>query len=246
MLTRHPLSYLALGTVTILALTACGQGTPEAAPATVTVTAEPSSSPTQTETSTPTASPETTSASATSASASSSSTATGSTSASSQSASEKDYGEGEINNRGNLVKDLGDWAGMTENGGTLLDFRINSITADPTCTGDPAAESENGHFIVLDVEVETFDGVREATYESGFTMLPMEFKTIGTDGRTSNADPGTLGAFACFPDPQLLPGELGDNEVAEGKIVLDVEDPSGTLVYENMFIDTGGAWEWAY
>ncbi|MFB2571356.1 hypothetical protein [Micrococcus sp. IITD107] len=135
---------------------------------------------------------------------------------------------------------------MTNGAETLLDFRINKITADPRCTGDPSAEPENGHFIVLDVEIETFDGVRAATYESGFTMLPMEFKTIGADGKTSNADPGTFGAFSCLRDAEQLPGELGDNESAEGQLVLDVADPSGTLVYENMFIETGGAWEWSY
>jgi len=144
--------------------------------------------------------------------------------------------------RGNLLGEVGDTASILSlDEATLVDFTINSITVDPKCTAPRADKPENGHFVVLDVDVETQPGMEEVLYNE-FAMNPYFFKAIDKNGKTSNADLGTSASYSCLKDGEVLPGEIGDAETASGKVVLDTDVESGTLVFE--FDDLG--WEWEY
>lgn len=149
----------------------------------------------------------------------------------------------EKSERGNLVKQVGEGAGMTYEGEQTVSFVINSITVDAPCTAEFATPPENGHFVILDVSVKTEPVLAEAPI-TDFYMTAHEWKAIAPNGTTSNASPGTAAAFMCLNQQEMLPDTLGPAEQATGKLVLDVENPSGILVYQDPLATAG--WEWTY
>ncbi|GAA1405387.1 hypothetical protein AUR04nite_33200 [Glutamicibacter uratoxydans] len=145
--------------------------------------------------------------------------------------------------RGNLIKQVGDLAGISnENGEPILEFTINRMTIDPKCTGRWKEKAENGHLVLLEVSAKTYKSVDDVN-SNGWDLNPYGFKIIKKDGTTSNAPAGSNASFSCFNENKYLP-TMGDAEKASGYVVLDVEDPSGTLVYEEGY--TGVGWEWEY
>lgn len=148
--------------------------------------------------------------------------------------------------RGNLVKEIGEAAGIIDgNGELLVNFVINSISPDVLCTEEPAEPAENGVFIAVDVSVQTSPAMAapDALLPS-FDMSPSLFRTISPEGISSNASPDTFAAFLCLDDTALLPGSIGPGESARGIVLLDVEYPAGTLIFEDFYTDS--AWEWNY
>lgn len=203
-----------------LLLTGCSTGTnsPEAP------TVEPAA-PTSSEGATPEASESTTASAAATAEATSAAP------------------EAEKSTRGNLIKQIGEGAGLTEAGKQTVTFVVNSITVDVPCTGEFAQPPVNGHILVLDVSVVTEPGLAESL-DPTFQMNPFWFTEIAPNGTTSNADLGTAPTYGCLPDAEVLPQMMGPGENVTGKVVLDVTNPSGTLVFKY-----GGApvgWEWTY
>lgn len=147
--------------------------------------------------------------------------------------------------RGNLIKEIGQGAG-TFNPDTkdqLATFVVNAIEIDPVCTDPYSAERppENGHLIALDVSIETFPALGETDYPY-FNLNPASMKVIAPNGTTSNANLSSSAAWTCFDDSQVIPvNGLGPAEKVTGKIVLDSEVASGTLV-----ITEGGLSGWEY
>jgi hypothetical protein len=145
--------------------------------------------------------------------------------------------------RGNLIKQLGEGAGLTDEGKQVVTFVVNSITVDAPCTGEFPQPVENGHIVVLDVSVVTEPALAETTFPM-FTMNPFEFTEIAPNGTTSNADLGTAATYGCLPDAEVLPQTIGPGENVTGKVVLDVTNPNGTLVFKSAGNPSG--WEWTY
>lgn len=148
--------------------------------------------------------------------------------------------------RGNLVKQIGEPAGIIDgNGERLVDFVINSVSPNVQCTEELAEPAENGLFIAVDVSVRTSPAMTapDALVPS-FDMYASLFRTISPEGISSNSDPGTLATLLCLDDAALLPNSIGPGENARGIVLLDVEHPSGTLIFEDLY--TGSSWEWNY
>lgn len=151
--------------------------------------------------------------------------------------------EGTYSDRGNLVLTPGQGAAITNSDGVdTATFVVNSIVVDAPCTRADAEPAEHGHLVTLDVSVETLPVMAED--QGSFSMDPYSFKPIAANGTTSNADPSTLAGVYCYEDEEMLPSSIGPGEKATGKVVLDVESPSGILVF-NDFSSMYG-WEWAY
>ncbi|TDK25858.1 hypothetical protein E2F48_11605 [Arthrobacter crusticola] len=151
--------------------------------------------------------------------------------------SETGSDEPERSTRGNLVKVVGQGGGRAnEAGEQLVDFVVNSISVDVPCTAEFATAPENGHFVVLEMAVETSPKLAEDINPEFYTG---GWKAIAANGTTSNVILGTGAAYSCFPQSELLPSLIGPGEKAVGKIVLDVETPEGVLVLED-------SWEWTY
>lgn len=145
--------------------------------------------------------------------------------------------------RGNLIKQVGEGAGWTEDGETLAEFVVNSITVDPVCTAPYAAPAENGHLIALDVSVQTYPALSDSLYRT-FSLNPYMMKIVAPNGTTSNAELGTVASFSCLPDTMTLPAEgVGPAEKVTGNIVIDSEVPSGTLL---VTADGSNWWEYEF
>lgn len=121
---------------------------------------------------------------------------------------------------------------------------VNSISTNVACTGSSPEPSENGVFAVIDVSVQTSPNMLESELIEYFNMDADAFTAIGPDGVTSNASPFSAATFFCLDDSELLPSSIGPGENARGKVLLDLEDPSGILIYEDFWTDS--AWEWTY
>ncbi len=147
--------------------------------------------------------------------------------------------------RGNLVKQVGELAGIRDASGEYLAaFTVNDIIVDIPCTGELADPPENGHFVALDVSVETSPNMLNSDLIQQFSMSSLTFQAIGPDGVTSNAGTDSVATLFCLDDSVQLPGNIGPGEKARGLVLLDVENPTGTLIYEDFWTDS--AWEYAY
>lgn len=146
--------------------------------------------------------------------------------------------------RGNLIKRPGDGATVTNaNGALLASFVVKSIQVDAPCTGQFAMPAENGHFVLLEIDVETTAALADAPIKQ-FSLAGYGWKTIAPNGTTVNNNTITGPAFMCLTDGEQLPSALGPGEKATGKVVLDVPNPSGILVHKPAFMQAG--WEWEY
>lgn len=145
--------------------------------------------------------------------------------------------------RGNLIKQIGEGAGLTEEGEQVVTFVVNSITVDAPCTGDYPSPVENGHIVVLDVSVVTEPALAESL-DPTFQMNPNWFTEIAPNGTTSNAGLATMATYNCLPEAEVLPQMMGPGENATGKVILDVTNPTGTLVFK--YGGNTSGWEWTY
>lgn len=155
--------------------------------------------------------------------------------------------------RGNIIKELAQPAGMTDKDGKpIVNFTINSITPDAPCTGPYPQPSENGHFTVLDVTVETSPELATASYDGGplsFDINGAMFKFVGASGTTFNGSLNSGGAYSCLPDEQMINnhgGGIGPAEKVTGKLVLDLPETTGTLVFKSYLTSGNGGWEWNF
>lgn len=148
--------------------------------------------------------------------------------------------------RGHLVKQIGEPAGIIDgNGERLVNFVVNSITPDVQCTEEFADPAENGVFVAVDVSVQTSPAMANPdAFISTFEMSPWMFSAISPDGVSSNASPDTFASFICMDDSVLLPSSIGPGENAEGIVLLDLQYPSGILIFEDFYTDS--SWEWSY
>lgn len=145
--------------------------------------------------------------------------------------------------RGNLIKQIGEGAGITDEGKQVVTFVVNSIAVDVPCTGNYPSPVENGHILVLDVSIVTEPGLAESL-DPTFQMNPNWFTEIAPNGTTSNAGLATMATYSCLPDAEVLPQMMGPGENVTGKVVLDVTNPTGTLVFK--YGGNTSGWEWTY
>lgn len=157
-----------------------------------------------------------------------------------------DAGAPVLSPRGNLVKQIGEPAGIIDgNGVRLVNFVVNSITPDMQCTEEFAEPAQNGVFVAVDVSVQTSPAMANPdAFISSFEMSPWMFSAISPDGVSSNASPDTFASFVCLDDSVLLPTSIGPGENAEGIVLLDLQYPSGILIFEDFYTDS--SWEWSY
>jgi hypothetical protein len=147
--------------------------------------------------------------------------------------------------RGNLIKQVGELAGIRDaNGEYLVSFTVNDIIVDIPCSDPYAEPSEHGHFVAVDVSVETSPSMLNSDLIQQFSMSSLTFQAIGPDGVTSNAGTDSFATLFCLDDAVELPTDIGPGETAQGLVLLDVEHPTGTLIYEDFWTDS--AWEYSY
>lgn len=158
-------------------------------------------------------------------------------------ASESPAAGGTKSSRGNLVKTVGEGASVTDKDKTVASFVVNSIQVDAPCTNQYAQPSENGHFVALDVSMETDPALAESVNPQ-FGLAGYAWKAVAENGTTFNGDIMTAASFMCLNDEERLPSALGPGEKATGTLILDVPTATGVLVHKQGFMPAG--WEWEY
>ncbi|WP_157368164.1 hypothetical protein [Alloactinosynnema sp. L-07] len=153
------------------------------------------------------------------------------------------------NERGNIVKQAGEPAGITNKlkaGKEELTFTLNSLSMTDVCEKNygsftDSTKPEHGHFLVLDMSVTTAADLDPMI--GGLVLNPNSFSTIGPDGVTET-DLATMGTYSCFSDERFPTEGFKSSQKYAGKIVLDTKNKSGVLIYTLGGFE--GGWEWAY
>lgn len=149
--------------------------------------------------------------------------------------------------RGNLIKEIGQPAGMAhpDTKAQTVNFTVDAITVDAPCTGSYPSPAENGHIVVLDVTAATTEELGKLDYGKSFDMNPASFTFIGASGTTFNGSLGTMGAYSCLPEVEKFPvGGMGPAENVKAKVAIDVPEPTGTIVFKDLFGQAG--WEYKF
>lgn len=150
------------------------------------------------------------------------------------------------NERGNLVKKLGESAGyLDENGNEVITFSVDAVRPI-NCTEEFAEPPENGHFIAVDMRIATSPEMANVDYLSYFSISPVEFQYIPPGGGPVVSEISTMATYGCLPYGELLTSDqMMPGSQYAGTIVLDVPKPHGTLIYRPSMGD-GTGWEWGF
>ena len=147
------------------------------------------------------------------------------------------------NSRGNIVKHIGDEAGITgEDGNDMADWTVTEIIPDPTCSNPEHQQPEHGHFIEFDINAKTTEKYDSDKYGSLDVGTSYRWQLIQKDGTQWNGMPGSSAAESCMVQTDKLPGSLNQNAKAQGKVIFDVPSLDGTLYYPQM--GEGDGWEY--
>jgi hypothetical protein len=141
-----------------------------------------------------------------------------------------------------LIKKVGETAAIgTADKQPLLSFVVDAITLDKKCATSNARPAQHGHFVMVSIRAETTAGFPE---DSRMIINPYDFSIVGTDKITENGL-ATAAALSCLPQSQLMPNTpYGPSKTFSGMIVLDTENPTGTILYRPTF--GGSGWAWRY
>ncbi|MDN3495196.1 hypothetical protein QL996_04595 [Planococcus sp. APC 4015] len=154
-----------------------------------------------------------------------------------------EFGERVMSTRGNLVKDIGQLAGVSAAEGdlTLARFAVTDIVLDTECTSGFADPAANGHYVGIHLNVETAPELAQEEFPwVSFTQY--DWQAYDTDGKRLNDPVGN--AWSCLDSGQQLPSQIGPGQSVSGWIVLDVAARNGFLVLAAGGSPTG--WEWSY
>lgn len=148
--------------------------------------------------------------------------------------------------RDNLPKKVGEMAALCADDPctvTALEFTVDRIQVDPTCTEPYAPPPDNGHYIALSMTITTTEAFTEdMSYVVDFS--PFSFEVIGPDGVTEVGDPG-YGVYGCLAGSDFVPLDgLAAESRYVGVVVLDTRYTAGRIVLR-MPGDPAG-WEWTF
>lgn len=153
------------------------------------------------------------------------------------------YGDRIINDRGNLVKQIGQLSGITTAEGsdvTLAQFVVTDIVVDLECTSGFDSLPTNGHYVGVHLNVESTPELAEEDYPS-LSFSEWAWEAFDDSGKRVNDPMGS--AWTCLDGVDSLPSDIGPAESVSGWIVLDLPTTTGSVVF-TMGAPTG--WEWAY
>jgi hypothetical protein len=147
------------------------------------------------------------------------------------------------NAHGNLVKRVGQDAGITIDGVAAADWVVTKIEVDPTCHNRYAEKPANGHYVVLTLKVTTTSAlVNDDGTPGSVTFNPGIWSGYDADGTTMNDILGN--ASTCLTDAEQLPDDIGPGQTAKGEVAFDVTTTTGSLELPQL-VGPGG-WEYAY
>lgn len=153
------------------------------------------------------------------------------------------YGERVVNDRGNLVKELGQLAGVTlseDSSVVLAQFAATDIVVDIECTAEFADASKNGHFVGIHLNVETTPELAQDEIGS-LSFSQWAWQAFDANDKRVNDPMGN--ALWCLDAADQLPADIGPGQSVSGWIVLDLPTDHGAVV---LTMGASNGWEWAY
>lgn len=79
-----------------------------------------------------------------------------------------------------------------------------------------------------------------------FDLSPHRFKFVAANGTTYNGNLTSGPSYGCLAESEILPiNGVGPAEKVTGKIVLDIPDVTGILMFQPDGAGMGG-WEWSF
>lgn len=148
----------------------------------------------------------------------------------------------ETNDRGYLVKKLGEkagWTGVNGDESAGATFVIDKVTVDPPCE-EYGEKPEAGHTLLLHIRVATGSN-RDVAMVAAGVLNPYSFAEIGADGITRDAQDGY-----CTDVDASLPIDYGINQKYAGTIEIVVPEANGNLILKDQAMSNAGGWEWSY
>lgn len=147
------------------------------------------------------------------------------------------YGSQTANERGNLVKEIGQPAGIqSPDGSVMLDFALTGVREVTCPTARQGYPSENGRFLAVSIAANTHDDPENMLKSVSFSY---SWEHVNPEAVSVQAD--TPAAGVCASDIADPTSTLRPNRKYTTEVVLDVPKGEGALVW------TQGAnvgWEW--
>lgn len=152
------------------------------------------------------------------------------------------YGERIVNDRGNLVKEIGQLSGLGNEEGTVTyaQFAVTDIVPDVECTSGFDDAPKNGHFVGIHLNVETTPELAQAVYGT-VSFSEWAWQAFDDTGKRINDPTGT--AWSCVDSGEVLPGDIGPAQSVSGWVVLDLPTAHGSVA---LTLGATTGWEWTY
>lgn len=154
-----------------------------------------------------------------------------------------DFGERVVNDRGNLVKEIGQLAGLSlsDDDETLTaQFAVTDIVVDIDCTDEYADAPANGHFVGIHLNVET---TPELMQNDPGTLSFAHWGWQGYDDNGKRVNDPVGNSYYCMNATDQLPDDIGPGQSVSGWIVLDMPTASGSVA---LTMGSPAGWEWSY
>ncbi|PPF33590.1 hypothetical protein [Pseudoclavibacter sp. AY1H1] len=153
-----------------------------------------------------------------------------------------EFGPVETNDRGNLVKQIGQLAGLTSSKKddiSVAKFVVTDIIPNYTCDAPYSSTPASGQYVALQMNVETMPELVSEPYPS-VSFSEWAWQAYDAEGKRVNDVMGN--GYSCMDQAQRLPGEIGPGQSVSGYVVLDVPIGTSSVVLAP-HAPTG--WEWA-
>lgn len=154
-----------------------------------------------------------------------------------------EFGEPVRTDRGNLVKEVGQLAGITlpdHDDAVAAQFVVTDIVVDQECSAEYAETPANGHFIGIHLNIETTPDL--ALDDVGtLSFAHWGWQGFDADGKRVNDPIGN--ALWCMSDADSLPADIGPGQSVSGWLVLDMPTTTGSVA---LTMGAANGWEWSY
>lgn len=145
--------------------------------------------------------------------------------------------------RGNVVTPIGEPGGLGDP--TAVSWTVTKIAVDGPCPDDSSATPQNGHFVIVSLDVSTSPAYRVGDLVTNFTPGGA-WTVVGPDNRVQ-IDPGTAASAACAAPPAHF--ELEPDAKHQFTLAFDTKDQTGVVqfrptTWQGHAVENG--WEWTY
>lgn len=152
------------------------------------------------------------------------------------------------NERGQIIKEIGETAGLftdEEDDAPTMKFKVTSIK--PIECDAPYATPPKGTALAVSLEIETtatFEGPLSVNGQEGqVSFSPRDWKGYAANGTRMNTVDSSIQQNCLADNTQLLPDFFGKGEKLNGLVILDVTAPTGEIAFDP---SGSGGWVWKY